>query len=103
MKSIRILTLACLAALALPTDTFAAKGVKGDKANKPGKIVRQYDSNGDGKIDGDEVAPVRKAFESDKNGPLKQFDTDSDGKLSDSEVAAMKGRAKGEKKKNKNA
>jgi len=104
MKSIRILTLtACLAALAIPTPTFAAKGVKGDKANKPGRIIRKYDANGNGVIDGDEVEAVRKAFAAEPNGPLKQFDTDSDGKLSDSEIAAMKGHAKGAKKKKKNA
>jgi Ca2+-binding EF-hand superfamily protein len=94
MKSIRILIiLLCIGALA-PATSLAAKE---KKANKPGKIVRQYDTNGNGTIDGDEVGAVRKAFEADKTGPLKQFDTDSDGTLSDSEIAAMKGG----KKKNK--
>ena len=88
MKSIRIITLAlCLGAFALPTASFAAKEKKG---NKPGKVVREYDANANGTIDGAEIEAVRKAFDADKTGALKQFDTDSDGKLSDTEIAAMK-------------
>lgn len=103
MKSIRILTLTlAVAALALPATTFAAKGNKGDKANKPGKIVREYDTDGNGKIEGAEVEGFRKAFDADKAGPLKQFDKDADGTLSDTEIAAVKAKAKGAgKKKNK--
>lgn len=95
MKSIRLFTLLlCLGALAIPTTSFAAKD---KKANKPGKVVREYDTNANGLIDGSEIEAMRKAFDADKTGPLKQFDTDSDGKLSDTEIGAIKGR----KKKNK--
>ena len=93
MKSIRTLTLAiALAALAVPATSFAGKGGKADKGTN--KMLRQYDTNGNGVIDGDEIAAVRKAFDADKTGPLKQFDTDADGKLSDSEIAAIKIHAK---------
>jgi hypothetical protein len=104
MKSIRILTLTlAVATLALPTSSFAAKGNKAEKGNKPGKIAREYDTDGNGAIDGTEVEGFRKAFDADKAGPLKQFDKDADGTLSDSEIAAVKIHAKGKggKKKNK--
>ena len=97
MKSTRYFVLALgVACFALPAASFAKK----DKAMKPGKIVRMYDTNGNGIIDGAEIDAVRKAYEADLNGPLKQFDTDNDGKLSDSEIAAMKAKG-GKKKKNK--
>jgi len=99
MKSIRILILAAgVAALAFPATTFA--GNKANKASKPKVLIKQYDTNGNGSIDGSEVDALRKAFEADKTGPLKQFDTDSDGTLSDAEITAIKAPAKGAKKKN---
>jgi len=104
MKLLRTLTLAaCIAAIVSPATSYAGnkanKANKGDKANRPGKIIRQYDTNGNGLIDGTEVDAFKKAFEADKTGPLKQFDTNSDGTLGDSEISAIKGRVKGEKKK----
>jgi hypothetical protein len=96
MKSLRLFTLTlCAAVIAIPTLSFAAKPGKG---NKPGKIVRQYDANADGSIDGSEIEAFRKAFETDKTGPLKQFDTDSNGTLSDTEISAIKVHAKKKKK-----
>ncbi len=97
MKSIRILTLAtCLFALAVPATSFAGKGKEG-KAGA--KAARQFDSNANGTIDGDEIEALRKAFDADKTGSLKDLDKDADGKLSDSEISAIKIKAKGEKKK----
>ena len=104
MKSIRILTLVvALAALAIPSTSFAGKG-KGNKAGKgAGKAAAQYDTNANGMIDGDEIEALRKAFAADPTGPLKAIDTDNDGKLSDSEISAIKIHKKGDKKKKKNA
>ena len=96
-KSTLLLTLAALA-LALPTAALAAKPGKG-KGNKEAMMAAKgYDTNANGKIDGDEVAAVQKAFEADKNGALKAFDTNADGKLDDAEIGAIKA---GGKKKNK--
>jgi hypothetical protein len=89
MKSIRILTLAlALAAVALPSTSFAGKGNKAGKG--AGKAAAQYDTNQNGMIDGDEVDALKKAFDADKTGPLKALDTDGDGKLSDGEISAIK-------------
>lgn len=86
--------------LALPATSFAAKPGKGKKGNKEALMAAKgYDANGNGMIDGDEVAAVQKAFEADKNGALKAFDTNADGKLDTTEVGAIK--AGGKKKKNK--
>lgn len=98
----KILTLTAAAiTLALPMPLHAAKGAKkegkGDKAGRPGMILRKYDTNKNHVIDGDEIAALRKAYEANKTGPLKQFDTNNDGTIDDTEIAAIKGHAKGEK------
>jgi Ca2+-binding EF-hand superfamily protein len=98
-----LLSTAALLAIALPATVHA--GNKGDK--KAGKkaakeVISLYDKNGNGAIDGDEVAAVQKAYVAEPNGILKQFDTNADGKLDDTEVAAIKA-GKGGKKKNKAA
>ena len=116
---IRILAFtACLIALAAPTPSFAAKGAKkGNKANKgemadkaarPGVLLRKYDTDKNGAIDGLEIDALRKAFDADKTGPLKKLDTSADGMLDDTEVAAIKPRhangkrRKGDQRKNDN-
>jgi Ca2+-binding EF-hand superfamily protein len=105
MKSTSLLLCAtALLAIALPV-TVHAGGNKADK--KAGKkaakeVMALYDKNGNGGIDGDEVAAVQKAYAAEPNGILKQFDTNADGKLDDTEIAAIKA-GKGGKKKNKNA
>lgn len=81
----------------------SAKNKKEGKGNKPNKIIKQYDTNGNGVIDGDEVDAVRKAYAADPTGPLKQFDTNNDGTIDDTEIAAMKGGKHGKKKKDKTA
>jgi Ca2+-binding EF-hand superfamily protein len=101
MLKLRILPLLAAAlCLALPGVAHAGKN-KGNKGNKPNKIIKQYDTNGNGIIDGDEVEAVRKAFTADPTGPLKQFDTNNDGKLDDTEIGAMKVQKHGKKNKNK--
>lgn len=94
---------ASLLAIAPPATALAGKGGKrfhGDKAGRPGMVLKKYDTNRNGVIDGDEVVALRKAFDADKTGPLKHFDTNSNGALEDSEIAAIKAhRGKGGRKK----
>jgi Ca2+-binding EF-hand superfamily protein len=78
-----ILLLAALALVA-PAALFAAKA-DGSKA----KAIAKYDTNKNGKIDGDEIAALRKDFDADPKGDLARFDTNHDGKLSDEEIAAI--------------
>ena len=109
IRKSHLLTVAAAAlVLALPSTLLAAKGNKaaaGGKGARPGRVLKQFDRNHDGAIDGDEVAALRKAFD-----VFKALDKDSNGALDDSEVAAIKtdGRAgakatKGERKRKKNA
>ena len=108
----------CTLVFAIPTPLFAAKGVKkankptpADKAARPGMLLKKYDTDSNGSIDGSEIEALRKAFDADKTGPLKKLDKNSDGTLEDTEVAAIKahhGKGKGQaakpgKRKKKNA
>ena len=122
----RIFTLAtCLIALAAPAPVFAAKGAKkankekpadkAERAARPGVLLKKYDTDKNGAIDGTEIEALRKAFDADKTGPLKKLDANNDGTLDDKEVAAIKaphakGKGKGKgaagkvgKRKKKNA
>lgn len=99
MKSTTLLLCAAaLLTLALPASVLAG----GNADKKAGKramrdLMSQYDKNGNGSIDGDEVEAVKKAYAADPNGALKQFDTNADGKLDDTEIAAIHA-GKGKKK-----
>ncbi|MEO7318084.1 MAG: hypothetical protein ABIZ56_03740 [Chthoniobacteraceae bacterium] len=97
-----------LIALATPAPLFAAKGAnkankgdqtaKADRAARPGMLLKKYDTDKNGAIDGTEIEALRKAFDADKTGPLKKLDANKDGTLEDSEVAAIKahqGKGKG--------
>src|ERR1700749_415110 len=100
MKSTQLLFAAALA-IALPASVFAgAKDPAAKEAKKAARqAIAQYDKNGNGVIDGDEIDALKKAFDADMTGPLKQFDTNGDGKLDYSEIAAIKiGGKKGGKK-----
>ena len=108
----------CLLALAVPTPLFAAKGARkagkakqanpAGKAGRPGVLLKKYDTDKSGAIDGTEAEALRKAFDADKTGPLKHLDANNDGTLDDKEVAAIKARhakgdaAKGGKRRKKN-
>ena len=93
------LVIATALAIALPASVFAAKDPAAKEAKKAARqAIAQYDKNGNGTIDGDEIEALKKAFDADKTGPLKQFDTNGDGKLDDTEIAAIKiGGKKGDK------
>ena len=110
MKLTRILPIAAaLLALAAPTSLFAKGGKGKDPAKKAAKeanaAAAAYDTNHDGAITGDEIAPVKKAFDDNKTGPLKAFDVGTDGTLDDKDIAAIqikkhgKGGKGGKKKK----
>ncbi|MDQ3621001.1 MAG: hypothetical protein M3463_00705 [Verrucomicrobiota bacterium] len=105
MKKTHLLSLsACLVALVLPSTAFAAdKAAKREKREgQPRQILKQYDTNANGAIDGDEREALRKAFTG--NDKLKSLDTNADGKLDDAEIASIKagkaGGKAGRKKKN---
>jgi len=99
MKSTTLLLCtAGLLALAIPASVHAGGNPDKKAAKKAMKaLMAQYDTNGNGIIDGDEIDAVKKAYLADPNGPLKQFDTNSDGKLDDTEIAAIHA-GKGKKK-----
>ncbi len=59
-----------------------------DKDSKDDPIER-FDSNNNLRIDGKEVAALKKAYQDDKTGTLKQFDSDRDGTFSEQEIAAI--------------
>ena len=120
LKSQFLAIATCLIALAAPAPLFAAKGAKkankqvpADKAARPGVLLKKYDTDKNGAIDGSEIDALRKAFDADKTGPLKKLDGNSDGTLDDKEVAEIKARhgkgkgkgaaAKPGKRKKKNA
>ncbi len=105
MKSKTLLLCAAgLLALALPASVHAGGNPDKKAAKKAAKqVLAQYDKNGNGIIDGDEVDAVKKAFAADPNGSLKQFDTNADGKLDDTEIAAIKAGKGGKNKKNTTA
>jgi hypothetical protein len=104
MKSSTLLLCAAgLLVLAIPASVHAGGNPDKKAAKKAVKaILAQYDKNGNGIIDGDEVDAVKKAYAADPNGPLKQFDTNADGKLDDTEIAAIHAGKGGKNKKNKN-
>ncbi len=103
-----LITALCTSALLLPTPLLAAKGGKkgkkadqtqnAGKAARPGMLLKKYDADSNGSIDGTEVEALRKAFDADKTGPLKKLDANSNGTLDDTEISAIK-KGKGKQKK----
>ena len=97
----------CTSAILLPTPLFAAKGANkakkagqaqnAAKAARPGVLLKKYDTDSNGSIDGTEGEALRKAFDADKTGPLKKLDANSNGTLDDTEIAAIK-KARGKRK-----
>ena len=92
-----ILTI-CLVTLSIPTPLFAAKGArkegKAARGAHPGMLIKRYDTDKNGTIDGTEAEALRKAFDND---PFRKLDANNDGKLDDTEIASIKARhGKGE-------
>ncbi len=100
-----ILTI-CLVTLSIPTPLFAAKGArkegKAARGAHPGMLIKRYDTDKNGTIDGTEVEALRKAFDND---PFRKIDANNDGKLDDTEIASIKarhGRGEAGKRRKKN-
>lgn len=78
--------------LLVPGLSYAAKGKKNKKtAPTPATTsltepLKTYDANGNGKIDTDEAAAVKKAFGENPKGPLAALDKNSTGQLEDTEI-----------------
>ena len=97
----RLLLVLAASSLLLAPASYAAKGdkKKGNTANA--ELLKKYDTNANGKIDGAELEAVRKDFAGSPDLNLKALDKDSDSKLSDTEIEALNGEApKKRKKKN---
>ena len=96
-----LLALAVTALLLAP----AAHAAKGDRkkaaanAEANAALLKKFDTNANGKIDGAEIEAVRKEFATTTDETLKALDQDHDGKLSDTEIAALNTPAKKIKKK----
>lgn len=97
----RLLTAAtCLLVLSAPAPLFAAKGVRkgskgkavdpAERAARPGMLLKTYDTDKNGAIDGTEIEALKIAFDADKTGPLQKLDTNTNDTLDDSEIAAIK-------------
>jgi Ca2+-binding EF-hand superfamily protein len=74
--------------LALPSTLLAAKGNKAARRHQAAptaRLLKRYDTNGNGSIDGEEVVALRKTFDL-----FKGLDKDGNGTLDDSEIAAIK-------------
>jgi hypothetical protein len=56
----------------------------------PRKVLTQFDTNKNGKIDGAEAVELRKAFDGDLKSQLASLDRDGNGKLDETEIAAIK-------------
>ena len=98
-KTSRFLAAFTLAIFLMPAGAFAAKA-DGAKA----KLIAKYDTNKNGKIDGDEIVALQKDFAAHPKGDLARFDVNHDSKLSDEEIAAIVpgGGKKGDKAAKKN-
>jgi Ca2+-binding EF-hand superfamily protein len=99
MKSSTLLLCAAACLALVPVSLHAGDPDKKAAKKAMKAILSEYDKNGNGVIDGDEVDAVKKAYAADPNGELKRFDTNADGKLDDTEIAAIHaGKGKGKKK-----
>ena len=103
MKSSLVKITVSVLFVAMLAPAYAAKG---DRKNQKAQsatyaaVLKKYDTNANGKIDGDEIVALRKAFDAGQDETLKALDTNSDGKLSDEEIAAVSAApAKAKKKK----
>jgi Ca2+-binding EF-hand superfamily protein len=91
----KTLTLLFAFAVAISSPAFAGKkaaAAKGaGKEERPVVALKQYDKNGNGQIDGDEVAALKEAIaKADAKDPLKaKLDHNGNGQLDDNELAAI--------------
>lgn len=100
----KVLLPAFLALLSIATLSPVLATKKEGKANKADKkalseAVRHFDTNGDGKLGGDEADAARKSFAAEPNGPAKSLDADQNGQLEEAEITGVQVKPKGAKKK----
>ncbi len=98
----RILSILTIAALGFAIAPPAQAGKGGKKKKGGADILATYDTNANGKIDGDEVTALKADFAAGKP-EVKALDANNDGSLSDEEIAAAGGKKgkKGKKGKTK--
>lgn len=89
--------LAAICGVALACGPAAlAKETAGDQGKPrmaPRKVLTQFDTDKNGKIEGAEAEALRKAYAGDLKKQLAPFDRDSDGRLDDREIAAIRMKA----------
>lgn len=101
----RLLLALAATSLVLAPAAHAAKGdrKKATATNEAhAALLKKFDANADGKIDGAELEAVRKDFATTTDLNLKGLDKDADGKLSDTEISALNSAAPKKVKKKKN-
>ena len=92
MKKTLIIIASILAPLALHAEPGEEKAKEG-KGPRPGRqipaeLLAKYDTDGDGKISGEERKAIRKELKARHEGMIAKFDTDGDGKLNPEERKA---------------
>ncbi|MBI4661552.1 MAG: hypothetical protein HY735_22245 [Verrucomicrobia bacterium] len=101
------LLLACLLGLLVCSSAVAGQGAKrarGKKAEQAvpiQQVLKRFDKDANGKIDGAEADALRKAFDGPKHAALKALDKNGNGKLDDAEIAAIQAAKQGKKQKRK--
>lgn len=101
MKRLLIIALGlCLLGMVAPDSSQAAKGNKPKREKRQQDIFGKYDVNKNGVLEADEIAALKKDFDTGASADLKKLDLNSNGKLDDNEVAAIKPEAKKKRKKN---
>ncbi len=99
----RLLLVLAATSLVLAPAASAAKGDRKKDKNAPtSELVKKFDLNANGKIDGAELEAVRKDFTGSADLNIKALDKDHDGKLTDTEIEALNTAAPKKIKKKKN-
>lgn len=84
--------LALLASAALTTTSAKETGKPGQRTTHQGpvKVLRGFDANKNGRIDGPEVEKLREAFAGAMHQDLTRYDLNGDGKLDDREISNIR-------------
>lgn len=107
------LAAASIGLLAFPLTAKGEPAEKPDRAARREAMLKKFDANGNGKLDGDEREKMRAEMQKRREAGgqkgsrgerraemLKKFDKDGDGKLSEEERSAMRAAMKGQQGKN---
>ena len=93
----RLILIFAATSLCLCTPAFAKKKGKKDGdsgANNSATIIQQFDKNGNGLIEGDEVIALKAAFAAAAPGTvLKTLDRNANGILDEDEITALNARS----------